>query len=728
MSFRGIRPVLLACTALCSFTAAVPVVAQEAAKTAENSGSNGQTELSTITVKGQKVVKGSVEDTPVATHTSADQLQKKQIDDVDDLGNTVEPSVTYVKNSKSVNIRGLEADRVLTTIDGIPVPYFFDTVYSYGGGADTYDFTSLSSVDVLHSADSSRAGSGALGGALLLHTYEPEDLIGDGKSFGGIVKLGYDGSDRSLTASGAIAKKFGNTSVLFQSSYKYGHETETTGDVGGTRGTRTEADPMSYNDRNFLFKIRQELEGGHMIGLTAEHYDYNSKKDYKSNTSYGTTYRAGDYDYIQDKGRDRVSLDYVYDSTSADSWIDSAFATLYWQRATRVEGTSSYRLTAPIGIYDRSMESEQRDYGFNGYANSDFSTGALNHKLTFGTDLRFSQSSYYLAGQDTCSVTYVSGCAYYHTNQSYSPDVNSYKLGAFVEDKISLGNSPVSLTPGLRVDWYKEDPQETDTYKGTMPEGQDGARLSPKLRAAWQATPDAELYAQFSTAFKSPNAYQLYVDYDNSPLYRSIGNPDLKPETSWGFDVGANLGNEDFGGRISAFTTRYKNFIDTSDIIRTTGYVLGTYEYINRANVRISGVEIEGHKTFTNGINLHGSMFYARGTDLDTDELLSTVAPLKAIVGVGYERQTWGADVSLVAAAAVSDDSSASTKPAGYGVVNLTGWWEPEQAKGLRLQAGVYNLFDKQYYDALEVKDVSNANALYSEAGRYFKIAISQKF
>lgn len=218
------------------------------------------------------------------------------------------------------------------------------------------------------------------------------------------------------------------------------------------------------------------------------------------------------------------------------------------------------------------------------------------------------------------------------------------------------------------------------------------------------------------------------MDYDNSPLYRSIGNPDLKPETSWGFDVGANLGNEDFGGRISAFTTRYKNFIDTSDIIRTTGYVLGTYEYINRANVRISGVEIEGHKTFTNGINLHGSMFYARGVDLDTDELLSTVAPLKAIVGVGYERQTWGADVSLMAAAAVSDKSSASTKPAGYGVVNLTGWWEPEQAKGLRLQAGVYNLFDKQYYDALEVKDVANANALYSEAGRYFKIAISQKF
>ena len=102
--------------------------------------------------------------------------------------------------------------------------------------------------------------------------------------------------------------------------------------------------------------------------------------------------------------------------------------------------------------------------------------------------------------------------------------------------------------------------------------------------------------------------------------------------------------------------------------------------------------------------------------------------PLKAIVGLGYQQETWGTDLSLVAARAVSEDSAALTKPAGYGVVNLTGWWEPEQMKGLRVQAGVYNLFDKKYFDALEVRNVNNASDLYSEAGRYFKVAISQKF
>jgi len=726
MGSRPLRPLLLACTALVAVSAILPAQAQDASTATTTA--DGETQLQTIVVKGKRVPAGSVADTPLATRTDGATLQQKQVDDLDDLGNTVEPSVTYVRQSKSVNIRGLEADRVLTTIDGIPVPYFFDTVYNYGGGADTYDFTSLSSVDVLHSADSSRAGSGALGGALLLNTLEPEDLLTDGASFGGMAKLGYDGSDNSLTASGAVAKKIENTSVMFQSSYKKGQESDTKGEVGGTGITRTEADPMDYNQRNFLFKIRQDLEGGHRVGLTAEHYGYNSRKDYMSSGSYGTTYQAGDYDLVQEKDRDRLSLDYEYEAIGADSLFDRAAATLYWQRSARTEGQESYRLIAPIGDYDRLMESEQRDIGFSGYANSHFATGALNHQLTIGADFRFTQSSYYLSGVDSCSVSYVPSCAYYHTNQSYSPDVNSYRFGMFAEDKISRGDSAISVTPGLRFDWYKEDPQSTDTFEGDMPEGQSGTRLSPKLRAAWQVQPDVELYAQFVTAFKSPNAYQLYVDYDNAPLYRSIGNPDLKPETSWGFDVGANLGDEDFGGRISAFSTRYKNFIDTSDIIATPGYFLGTYEFINRDNVRISGVELEAHKTFANGFNLHGTLAYARGTDLDSDELLASVPPLKAIVGLGYQQETWGTDLSLVAARAVSEDSAALTKPAGYGVVNLTGWWEPEQMKGLRVQAGVYNLFDKKYFDALEVKNVNNASDLYSEAGRYFKVAISQKF
>ncbi|MBC7084728.1 MAG: TonB-dependent receptor, partial [Firmicutes bacterium] len=118
----------------------------------------------------------------------------------------------------------------------------------------------------------------------------------------------------------------------------------------------------------------------------------------------------------------------------------------------------------------------------------------------------------------------------------------------------------------------------------------------------------------------------------------------------------------------------------------------------------------------------------------ETGELIDSVPPFKGIVGVGYSTETWGTDLSFIGVAAVDEDSSASFQPDGYGLVNLTGWWEPEQMKGLRLTAGVYNMFDQEYYDAVKWRDIdltssaSQPKDYYSEPGRTFKVSITQKF
>lgn len=731
---RQSRSLLFTYTAIVSISLAYASNAQQAGETG---GAQTNPELQPIILTGKQArVKSTAADTPLATETTRETILKRDIRDLDDLGNTTEPGVSWVSDTNSVNIRGLEDDRVLTTIDGIPIPYLSDGIWGATGGANAFDFSALSAVDILRGGDSSRAGSGALGGAVLLRTLEPEDLLSPGKDTGGIVKGTYDGKDRSIGGSAAFAKKIENTSILFQGSYTRGHEQKTGGDVGGYGSIRTQADPANTYARNLMIKLRQELEGGHAIGLTAEHYSRNENINNMSNSASGSTYEAGSYRVSEDSQRTRVSLDYDYDAIAGDALIDSLTAKIYWQRAERVYGYTSNRLTVPVGTYGRSTDNQQDDYGFSGHGTSSFDTGNLHHRLLFGADLQFSQVSQYTTGVDSCDAnatdaSYISTCANYHVNQSNSPDVNGYKAGLFVEDRIGFTDSGLSLTPGLRFDWYKFDPQASsgfetaDGYAG-LPDGQSDWQISPKLRAAWQVNPDIELFAQFSAGFKAPNVNQLYLNYV-STYYQSIGNPDLESEKSYGFEVGTNLGDEDFGGRITAFSTRYKDFIDTS----TSGsYLTGdlTYQYYNRSNVRISGIEARAHKRFENGINLHASAAYAYGKDMDTNELLASVAPLKAIFGIGYEQETWGTDFNLIASAAVRENSTASFKPAGYGVVNLTGWWEPEKAKGFRLQAGVYNLFDKTYFDALEVKDTNNASDLYSEAGRYFKLSLTQRF
>ena len=73
---------------------------------------------------------------------------------------------------------------------------------------------------------------------------------------------------------------------------------------------------------------------------------------------------------------------------------------------------------------------------------------------------------------------------------------------------------------------------------------------------------EALLYAQWAQGFKAPDATQLYMNYGAEGSYLRLGNTDLKPEESNGYEIGAQLGNDKLGGSLSLFDNHYKNFID----------------------------------------------------------------------------------------------------------------------------------------------------------------------
>src|SRR5690606_39543265 len=78
--------------------------------------------LDTTLVTGNAVQ----EEMPTTTRTDAKTLDERQIRSFDDLGKRAEPGVNYNRTSESINIRGLDRDRVLTTLDGIGVPWLSD--------------------------------------------------------------------------------------------------------------------------------------------------------------------------------------------------------------------------------------------------------------------------------------------------------------------------------------------------------------------------------------------------------------------------------------------------------------------------------------------------------------------------------------------------------------------------------------------------------------------------
>lgn len=750
MTPRTTRHMLLACTALAALSATQSRAQEPAAAEA--------TVLETIVVKGKRVAvpAGGVADTPLATVTTREEIEDRQITSIEDLGRVAEPGIGFNRSTGAVNIRGLEGNRVLTTIDGIPVPYLFDATRGASGGVDAFSFSSLSAVDVMRGADSSRAGPGALGGVLGLRTLAPEDLIGEGRDWGGVAKLTFDGADNSWESSAAVAKRIGGTSIMFQGSYKNGHERKTNGDVGGYGPTRTEANPSDFDQHNLLFKLQQELEGGHTIGLTAERFRKGSETDTRTEQRavLGTSdnFLPGNYTSKKETDRDRVSLDYRFEAQSESAPVSNAWASLYWMNQATMEGYDAYRSTTVVGPIGRQNDNDERTIGLVGAAQSEFATGDLNHLLTFGFDIASGVREQYSSGYDECPpppYRPFATCSFLHTNQADTPKVESDRIGLYLDDDISLGSSGFTLTPGVRFDWVRHEPVMTDAYdrnytNPALPGGFEDSGISPKLRLTYDVQPDIQVYGQWAMGFRAPSAGELYSAYGGSGTYLRLGNPDLETETSNGFEIGAQLGDDEFGGRVSAFYNRYKNFIDVVNITAaeaasrgfTGSYPAGITGYDNISDAETFGVELAAHKRFDSGFRVGAGLAYTRGNDLTNDTFIRSVAPFKAVASVGYDTDFWGLGLDWIGVAASrEDDGKGPTgtsyfETPGYGIVDLTAWWEPEQMKGLKINAGIYNVFDKTYYDYTSVRSNSatQAREFYSEPGRSFKISLTQRF
>ncbi|BCR23525.1 TonB-dependent hemoglobin/transferrin/lactoferrin family receptor [Aquipseudomonas alcaligenes] len=740
--------------------------------------STGSATLDTTLVTGNAVQ----EELPTTTRTDAKTLDERQIRSFDDLGKRAEPGVNYSRTSESINIRGLDRDRVLTTLDGIRVPWLTDGARSQGptggaqGGLDSIDFNGLSAVDIVRGANSSLVGSGALGGAVQLFTLNPEDLLSEGKDFGSLVKSDYDSADHSWGLNGVLAGRYQDTAWLLQAGQRQGHELESGGDANSYGTSRTEANPADTEQQSLLVKLQQRFDGGHKVGFTAELFE--RQNDIDSRTSQGSTYLIGENSTEEHNKRQRLSVDYAFQAEDDQGLIDSANAIVYWQKLRRHDDQNGVRAADsraavpdflffglpgnpykyPSGNFGRDNQIEKELYGVSGNLGKTLDIAGLPNKLTLGGELYQINTEQVSEGYDNCPGFSISpshpmymgpaACDFLHTNQADMPKAEGTQWALYATDEIAFADGRVKLTPGLRYDHYQLDPKATGDFANNINPANDQTlqassdhKLSASLLATWQVAEEALLYAQWAQGFKAPDATQLYMNYGAEGSYLRLGNTDLKPEESNGYEIGAQLGNDKLGGSLSLFDNHYKNFID-DDVamsaaelaaigLSAADYPMGVTRTENRARVQIYGAEVAAHWEFVPHWKLWGSVAWANGEDLETNQRLSSVAPITSLLGLSYTRDQYGADLMLRAAAARDKVENAGDFEApGYGVVDMTGWWQPAELKGVKFQAGLFNALDKQYWNALNVPTgtLAQPDDYYSEVGRNFRVSASWQY
>lgn len=713
--------------------AAILLVSPAQAQSVTEEGS--EIALDTVVVETGRGDPSAPAGTVTTRQTDRRTIDNRSVNRIQDLGRTEEAGVSFNRTTNSVNIRGLEGPRVLTTVDGVRVPYLSDATRNAVGGADSFDFNSLSSLDLTRGADP-LLGSGALGGVLALRTLEPEDLLG-GRMLGALTKNGYDSTDRSWFTSNAVAMRHGATTALVQGSYRTGNEIDSQGNVGGIGLSRTEANPRDYDNYSLLAKLYHEVEGGHRFGVVGEIFEREDDIDGRTTQTATGAYRAGNYFSGEELERRKIALTYDYLAPEQGTGIfDEATAVLYYQGVDRATTVEAVRSSDPLGRFTRDNSYEEDAFGLNAYGGRHWQLGSLAQHFTIGTELRVANTTQYSAGFDGCLINpRLRACGNLHTNQADTPEIDSAAVGIYVQNETSLLDGRLRLTPGGRFDWYEETPkltpefEENPTFSG-LPASSSDTAFSPKFLAEYDLTDSLTAYAQWSRAFRAPTVGELYSRFGAVGTYLRVGNEDLDPERSNGFDVGLRYGDDIFGGQINAFTTRYRDFIDVVQLTPPGGLYPqgGISSFRNIPDARISGVEASGHVLFRDHWRARASLSYLEGRNLTDDTYLDSVSPLTAILGLGYEGFQWGGEVSTKLAARRDKVDNGFEAP-GYGVVDLTAWYEPESMPGLKFTGGVFNVLDKTFYDAVTVPESrAQPDLFYSEPGRAFKVNAIYKF
>ncbi len=504
-----------------------------------------------------------VASTDTAATISKKQIQRQQPKDLKDLlSNQLDVQVNDLQRTRSgnegINIRGLQGNRVASSIDGIPLPETQENklLTSLGldfGGANSVEPTSLRSATVQYNGYYQ-----SLSGSVDFATLEPTDVIQSG-NVGGFVATGYNSVDKSFYGSIAGAAKNDRYEGLVLTTARFGHETKNQGTVGGEGTTRTEADPADYKNSYVLVKNAYQINDEHKVKLTVEHQQKTKNTELLSGNGVSIDRATGTQTtgFTEDENRrTRVSLGHEYQNDQG--WLHSANTQLYFQHAQ----SENYRQRlSSLSNRTESGEVKQKTYGMSTNLTSLIETavpqalryGFAHHQAEFGSDLYC----------NTCSTGLTFDAAA-TTKQS--------KTHLYLEDEIALGN--VFITPHLGLLHYRSNPskagynQAAEQYAAV--ESQKETIFLPKFSLNWKIAPIFEPYFQYSKGVKTPSAQQLTSSFGNTVAvggriirqYAVVGNPNLKAETADNFSLGFKGANDKVQYDIAGYYNRYKNFID----------------------------------------------------------------------------------------------------------------------------------------------------------------------
>ncbi|MGC5703103.1 TonB-dependent receptor [Pseudomonas sp. NFXW11] len=229
------------------------------------------------------------------------------------------------------------------------------------------------------------------------------------------------------------------------------------------------------------------------------------------------------------------------------------------------------------------------------------------------------------------------------------------------------------------------------------------------LTSLYDLTPNWQLRGQFGSAFKLPNAEQLFANEEDEK-----GNRNLKPEKSVNAELGLDYKGRLLAGEFNASTTVFQRKID--DLIALDGIHWANGE----GRIKVRGIEVDGRWQFSPQWTLSADMT-RNLVESRNGVTLSNIPGFFARSRLGFESQDrmWGLGGAIRYIGQIN-----SPKKVDYGhysVVDADAYRYLDAAQQHRLSLLVENLFDRDYSTSIASNNprVDNLGRPFTTEVRY---------
>lgn len=217
------------------------------------------------------------------------------------------------------------------------------------------------------------------------------------------------------------------------------------------------------------------------------------------------------------------------------------------------------------------------------------------------------------------------------------PDYSSTDVGIF--SSIKKVKNKWSRNFGLRYDWKTI---SVDSLSGVFDLFEKSFNaMSGSMGFTYEASDRLHFRWNAGRGFRVPNISELSANGVHEGTFRyEIGNPDLKPETSWQFDAGLGYESEKIGGEISLFYNSFNQFIyyrnSNNQTIVVDDEIYPVFNYV-QGDALLYGGELSVDYHLTNQVHFENKASYVWAVNQKTNLALPFIPPFHLNSVLSYE-------------------------------------------------------------------------------------------